>query len=292
MTALPVELDDQGTETVHPKNTLNDLTAREWIARTISVFTQKGLGKGSTEARIERQHPAPFSYQDVARFIEFFTKRGGTVLDPFGGVGSTLKAAVLLGRNGVSIELNPHFAELTRERMSTEVPEASLSAVDYRVIEGDARVRISELPPRSIDYVITSPPYWGILNKVDHKARQERVDQGLRHNYGQDDRDLSHIEKYDDFVEAITDIFDGLKVALKPGKYITIIVGDFRHKDRYYLFHSDIASALEKRGSFKLKGCTIIYQKFKRVFPYGYPYSFVPNLHHQYAMIFQRSKDD
>ena len=29
---------------VHPNNKLNDLTSREWIKETVSVWTQRGLG--------------------------------------------------------------------------------------------------------------------------------------------------------------------------------------------------------------------------------------------------------
>src|SRR4051794_29559027 len=70
-----------------PANGLNDLTAKEWIPETVSVWTQRGLGKGHSHAQIEKQHPAPFSFQDVARVIKFFTKKGEAVLDPFVGVG-------------------------------------------------------------------------------------------------------------------------------------------------------------------------------------------------------------
>jgi DNA modification methylase len=93
--------DEKKPQKVDPKNSLNDLTAREWIPETISVWTQKGLGAGHPDAQIERQHPAPFSFTDVSRLVRFFTKRGETVLDPFVGVGSTLKACALESRKGM-----------------------------------------------------------------------------------------------------------------------------------------------------------------------------------------------
>src|SRR5438477_411012 len=64
------------TSTVSPRNKLNDLEAREWVAETKSLWFQKGLGATHPDAAIERQHPAPFSYQDVTRLIRFFTKKG------------------------------------------------------------------------------------------------------------------------------------------------------------------------------------------------------------------------
>ena len=71
------------------RNTLNDLTGKDWIPETKSYLYQKGLGADSAEAQIEKMHPAPFSFQDIGHLIRFFTKRGMHVLDPFGGVGST-----------------------------------------------------------------------------------------------------------------------------------------------------------------------------------------------------------
>src|SRR3990172_6509123 len=97
---------------VKPVNRLNDLSAKEWIPETISVWVQRGLGKGHEHAQIEKQHPAPFSFQDVARLIRFFSKSGETILDPFVGVGSALKAAAIEGRKGVGIELKKKYADL------------------------------------------------------------------------------------------------------------------------------------------------------------------------------------
>jgi DNA modification methylase len=270
---------------VHPKNKLNELTASEWITRTVSVFVQKGLGKNSDEAKFEKLHPAPYSFTDVSRFVEFFTKSNGNVIDPFGGVGSTAKASALLGRNVTSVEVNPYFADITKQRLLAELPEGSFDK-HCNIICSD--IRDAEFENNKFDLVLTSPPYWGILDKIDHKAKQERVDKGLHHNYGTVDGDLSKIETYEDFVEQLCNIFTNLASNCNKNAHAVIIVGDFRHKSRYYMFHSDLASAMERAGGWALKGIKIMYQKHKRVFPYGYPYAYVPNLHHQYAMVFQR----
>ncbi len=279
---------EQAPQPVHPKNKLNDLTAPQWINRTVSVFVQKGHGKNSREAIYEREHPAPFSYTDIIRFVDFFSKAGETVLDPFCGIGSTLKACAVTGRNGLGVELSPRFAALARERLQAEVDVSLLGPGQQTVIEGDARAVLPTIEPGSVGLLVTSPPYWGILNKVDHKARQERLALGKDHNYGDDAADLAHIEDYGAFVAELGRVFELAAPAIRPKRYAVVIVGDFRHKERYHMFHSDLAAAMEARGSYALRGITIIHQKFKRVFPYGYPHSYVPNIHHQYAMVFQR----
>ena len=48
---------------------------------------------------------------------------GGTVLDPFGGSGTTSLAAKQLGRNSIYIDLNPAYLDMAVKRMQFEVQE-------------------------------------------------------------------------------------------------------------------------------------------------------------------------
>ena len=47
---------------------------------------------------------------------------GGTVLDPFGGAGTTGLVADRHGRNAILIELNPTYAALARNRIYNDAP--------------------------------------------------------------------------------------------------------------------------------------------------------------------------
>jgi DNA modification methylase len=274
---------------VDPKNLLNDLPAKEWVAETVSVWIQKGLGSNHEDAKIERQHPAPFSFTDVSRLIRFFTKSGQTVLDPFVGVGSTLKACALENRQGIGFELNPKYVELSIQRLEKEVRTLFSTAKTQVIRIGDARNLITQLEENSIDFVVTSPPYWNILHKQDHKVKQERIANNLDTKYSDDDLDLGNIKDYEIFLDELSAILGGCSRPLKPKKYMAIIVSDFRDKSHYTMFHSDLANSLIEYN-FELKGITILYQRHKRIFPYGYPFSYVPNIHHQYILILQNIK--
>jgi DNA modification methylase len=63
-------------------------------------------------------HFATFPPSLVRPCILASTEPGDTVLDPFGGSGTTGAVAVELGRNGLLCELNPEYAEIARARVS------------------------------------------------------------------------------------------------------------------------------------------------------------------------------
>lgn len=274
---------------VDKRNTLNDLTSTEWIPETVSVWNQRGLGANHPDAKIEKLHPAPFSFTDVSRLIRFFTKAGQTVLDPFVGIGSSLKACAIEGRNGIGFELNPKYAELSKERLKGEVNSLFSAGVTQTIKIGDSRTLVNELATDSIDFLVTSPPYWNILHKKDHKAKQERIDKQLDTKYSDDPADLGNIDSYEVFLKELGAIIGSCARALKPKKYMAIIVSDFRQKSKFIMFHADLAKELEKYD-LAMKGLTVLYQRHKKIYPYGYPFSYVPNIHNQFIMILQNEK--
>lgn len=66
-----------------------------------------------------RQHPAPFPVELAERLVKMFSFVGDVVLDPFCGTGSTLVAAAKSGRHSIGVEVDPHYARLTKERLSS-----------------------------------------------------------------------------------------------------------------------------------------------------------------------------
>lgn len=291
----PTDIEEaEKTVEVDKRNKLNDLTGREWLPATKSFFYQKGLGSKHPHAQIERQHPAPFSFQDIESLVLFFTKKGMDVLDPFGGVGSTAKACALNGRHCTSIELQEKWNDLAIERLETEVGEGS--SKDHKFILGDSIEKLKELETDSMDFMVTSPPYWMILNKkADHKVKKERLAEDLATNYSDDDeKDLANIDDYEEFLKILVDdVFLECARTLKNKKYMCLVVSDFRHKSEYYSFHSDLIQRLNNReirdgGVLKLQGTKILIQNHKSLLPYGYPFAYVENIHHQYVLIFRK----
>jgi len=273
---------------VDPRNKLNDLTGKVWIQSTRSWSFQKGLGQDHVDTEIERQHPAPFSYKDVEKFILMFTKPGMTVLDPFCGVASTLKAAALNGRNAVGIEISTKWTRLGKERMVNEVPEKLRKNLRLKIVRGDCIKELPKLEARTVDFIVTSPPYWRILNKCpDHKVREKRIEHGLATKYSSSPSDLGNIDDYEEFLKRMKVVLRLCRRALKDEGYMVLIVGDFRDGSRYIPYHMHVAQLAESVGM-PLAGITVLIQNGKQLYPYGYPFSYVPNIHHQYALIIQR----
>lgn len=281
---------------VDKRNTLNDLNGSQWLSETKSFFYQKGLGAKHPHAKIERQHPAPFSFQDVSHLITFFTKKEMKVLDPFGGVGSTAKACELEGRHCTSIELQEKWHSLAIERLDTEVFEGA--SAKHTFIQGDSRTILKQFEDSSFDFMVTSPPYWSILNKkADHKVKKERLANNLATNYSEDDEnDLANVESYEEFLEILVDdVFLECGRVLSPKKYMCLVVSDFRNKSTFISFHSDLIQALNHRTTkdgykIYLQGVKVLLQNHKTLLPYGYPFAYVENIHHQYVLIFRKDK--
>ena len=108
----------------HPANTLNELSGEEWLYFTKSIWSTaypSELGHARRKAHGANKPP-----RLMCRLIEFFTRTGELVLDPFAGVGGTLLgAAIAQGpRRALGIELEPRWvaiyeavvAELAAER--------------------------------------------------------------------------------------------------------------------------------------------------------------------------------
>lgn len=67
-------------------------------------------------------HGAPMPDELARRCIVASTGVGDTVLDPFGGAGTTGLVADRLGRDAVLIELNPEYCEMARHRIVDDAP--------------------------------------------------------------------------------------------------------------------------------------------------------------------------
>ncbi len=151
----------------------------------------------------------------------------------------------------------------------------------------------------TFDFIVTSPPYWSILNKkADWKVKKSRLKEDLATNYSDGDpNDLANIEDYETFLDVLVDkVFLQCARVLKGKGYMCIVVSDFRNKSEFVSFHSDLIQRMSNRsieggGVLKLQGVKVLLQNHKSLLPYGYPFAYVENIHHQYVLIFRKAVD-
>jgi len=77
------------------------------------------IWKGPTES--ETEHPTEKPLWLFKRLVQASSNVGATILDPFMGSGTTLRAAKDLGRKAIGIELEEKYCEISAKRMAQEV---------------------------------------------------------------------------------------------------------------------------------------------------------------------------
>lgn len=65
-------------------------------------------------------HPTAKPLPLVAQWVRWFTSPGETVLDPFAGSGTTLRAAKDEGRKAIGVELDERYCEVIARRLSQD----------------------------------------------------------------------------------------------------------------------------------------------------------------------------
>lgn len=291
------------------KNTLNDMEGDRFLYFTKSVLNTAYPSIYSHNLR--KKHGANKPPQLMALLIEFFTKTGMFVLDPFAGVGGTLIGASIATpgpRTCVGIEISQEWTDIYT-RVLVENPDL----LPQTMIRGDCiSVMDSWLANGSIptieglevsaggqattfDFIVMDPPYNIHLEQTmsgaggeqyAEKHSNRRSDYNMRSD---EERDLANLASYADYLNAMGEVFDRCFRLLRPGRYMAIIVRNAYQNSEYMFTHVDLARRAKSVG-FVPKGEIIWYQSGTKLRPYGYPYSYVPNITHQYIVIIQRPK--
>lgn len=258
----------------------NELDGKEWTRYSISVW--RDLSKRKYD--LDRDHPAMFPISLVERLIQcFMNSEQQVVLDPFVGSGSTIIAARNLDKYGIGWDISEKYLDLAKKRLS-HTP--LWGGGDYELRKEDARNLTKHLSANSVDFCVTSPPYWNILQ------RKRSADGKTTRNYNETERNLGLIEDYHTFVHTLGEVFSGVLTVLKPGSYCVVNVMDIRKKDQFFPLHCSLSQELQDRGF--IFDDLIIWDRsheYNNLRPLGYPYVFRINKVHEYLLIFLKPKE-
>lgn len=293
---------------MHEGNTLNELTGEEWLYFTKSLWTTAYPSELGHAAR--KAHGANKPPRLMARLIEYFTKGGELVLDPFAGVGGTLLGAAICRRprRALGFELEPRWVSVyegvvrdalaQRDGLGPELADLGPSdpggprgfdPSGCRLELGDATHLVDGLADGSIDFIATDPPYNPQLKITMAGGKLAETHANRRTDYAMitaDPADLANAASYEEFLERMGALFVSLRRVLKDKRYAVVIVRDAYQDGQYRFTGSDLAARAAAAGLVP-KGDLIWYQAGTRLRPYGYPKGFVPNIVHQHILVFR-----
>lgn len=266
----------------HPNNTLNDLTGKEWLYFTKTVLRTSYSHKYSHALR--RKHYANKPPQLMKHLIGFFTKQKQSVLDPFAGVGGTLLGASLCNREATGIEINKEWIEIYYEVCEKEeIRKQEMIHGDCLEVMGKFRKEGQEF-----DSVITDPPYSPALKKTicDEKYGWSNRKSNFN-NFSTDKRDFRNAENFEEYYKMVEKSGELIYDILKADKYLVMMIRDTYQNGEYIPASFHVAERLKGIG-FVLKGIKIWHSTGAPVRPYGYPYSYVPNIVHHNILVFKK----
>lgn len=271
-------------------NPLNDLQASEWLNFTTSVFSTfySTSGEDSYAHEIRKIHPSPKPPQLMKEIISFFTKEGDIVLDYFMGVGGSLIGAGLCGRKAVGIELNPNFIDAYKKAADVlRLPVYPTIQGDCMEILRDRSIMEEVTNKREVSLILIDPPYGDMMAR-EKTGGDVSVYGNVGTPFTNDPKDLGNMTVVD-CIESIKLSVELAQTFLKKRGYIVIFIKDLQPKKKdTNLLHSQIISKINEIPNIQYKGLRIWADKSVKLFPYGYPLSFVANQIHQYILIFRK----
>ena len=280
---------DMGERGIYDKrNKLNDLTGKEWVFFTNSVWITgySPTAKENVGLKYRKIHPSPKPPALLKEIIEFFTKADGKILDPFCGVGGTLLGAALApgNREAIGIELEQKFIDAYQKVCEVEKMRPMLMIHD----DSNNMLQHQEIANTIFDLVIADPPYSDMMAKERTGQRKKLYNDSSPMPYSDKEIDLGNMQE-EEFYDALRNIMQLSFSRLKNKGYMVVFCKDFQPQpDKPNLLHADIIRELCKIEGLVYRGMRIWHDQAMSLYPFGYPYSFVMNQIHQYILIFRK----
>ncbi len=270
---------------VSPKNMLNDLGGDEWLffLQSVDSTAYSTRGEEGFAHDLRRIHPSPKPPQLMRKYVEFFTKEGQTILDPFMGVGGTLLAASLCGRKAVGVDLSSTYVSAYHAACR------SLKIKKQKAIVGDS-IRLTSLLSKnfSCDMVLTDPPYGEMLSKKRSGQRKKDTGKSESTPFTEELSDLGNMSRKDFFTSLQVVVAQAVGF-LKIKGHVVVFAKDIQPNGKMHnMLHCAVTDTLLNIPSLSFRGYKIWHDRTPRLYPFGYPHTFVANQLHQFVLIFRK----
>jgi DNA modification methylase len=257
------------------RNTLNDLTGKEWKFMSKSVITRSY--PPDLQHNLRKQHGGQKPPLLCADLIKTFTKKGEMVLDPLMGVGGTLIGAALCGRKALGIEITKKWIDIYKKVCELEDLE------EFKTFHEDCRKILKKASSDSVDFILTDVPYWN-MDRVEKTRSKVAAKSNLSRFNGRG------MQTKQEWLDELTEIFSLCYGVLKNKKYLAIFIGDMYRGKEYHILSADLGNAMRAKTKFILKANLIWYDVSKNLHVYGQPHAFIPSMIHQNILIFRKEE--
>ena len=116
-----------------------------------------------------QNHPTQKPEGLIERMVLASSDEGDLVLDPFSGSGTTLRVCQQLGRDGLGIEINPVYVQMTRERLGARFE--GFDSVDPRM----ERVPLDLRRPEKREEYLENHKKWFLANHENALSKFEET---------------------------------------------------------------------------------------------------------------------
>lgn len=272
-------------------NKLNDLSGAEWVFFTNSVINTNYTtgGEHNCGYKYRKIHPSPKPPTLMKDIISFFTKENEIVLDYFMGVGGSLLGASLCNRRAVGIDLNPKYVEaytLASKHMNYE-PQKTFVGESLETMKSKDFKDIFKNEKASL--ILIDPPYGNMMSKEKTGDDMKKMGK-INTPFTDSDKDLGNMSNKE-FLKTLKSMVSYSLKYLDNKKYVVVFIKDMQPTNKdLNLLHYDIAKTLNSIPNLYYKGMKIWADQTAKLFPYGYPFSFVATQIHQYILIFRKEE--
>jgi len=196
----------------------------------------------------------------------------------------------LCNRKAIGIDLNQKYIEAyknaAKEIGIKEFPTICGDCIEILSNENKMKNLLAE---EKISLVLIDPPYANMMSK-EKTGADINVYGNVATPFTDDKRDFGNLP--------VNEFYDSLKTSvelvlpyIKKHGYIVIFIKDLQPvKKQTNLLHANIIQKINEIPNVNYKGLKIWADRSAKLFPYGYPFSFVANQIHQYIMVFRKEK--
>lgn len=273
-------------------NTLNHMSGGEWtyFINSVTNTAYKTFGEDSFAHKIRKFHPTPKPPQLMRDIIQFFTKENELVFDYFMGVGGTLLGAGVCCRRAIGIDLNPKYIE------AYKLAAKEINVPEFKCVEGDCLEILSDrnkmnnlLNGEDISLVLLDPPYGNMMSR-EKTGADIKVYGNVATPFTNSNKDFGNLE-LDCFFDNLKKSVEKVLPYVKKKGHVVIFIKDLQPNGKNTnLLHAEIINKMNEIENLNYKGLKIWADQTTKLFPYGYPFSFVANQIHQYILVFRKEK--